>query len=326
MGNVTATNKPIKPYRYGWTLATFLMMGIMVVIGVVTFGQAYNTRAISFYDDGEVYSIRYKVGGNAALPIPDKAGHTFIAWYLDEELTEPFGGQVTKNTTLYARFQKNIYTLTIVDTKNLGAEPLCYEFPYRETVALPYFGSVDGVYQFIPGDIASPDDGSFAGYHTSMYNPRNVYSSVQISQNLTLYTQYDPYSVPAGTGSERVIVKYDSEPIDFNQFPYDAQFRLGDEYVTNTDTLFMLENLYSVLPANNRDDPLLYYVFDGWTLPDGTVYRDGWGVDLGAVIKNPENYTLEYATSDNYLTANAPATKVITFTAAWRAVEVVFYI
>ena len=310
MGNEEIkTQKKPGPYRYGWTLASFIMLGIMVVIGIATFGTINNTRAVTFNLDGDPYTYRYKVGEYADLPIPNKAGHTFVGWYVDIELTEPFNSHITKKTTLYARFEKNLYTITVIDTKNLEANPLYYDFEYGTVVILPSYSTPNG-------DIWCPQDEFFAGYHTKMYN-HNLYSSIQVSQNITLYTQYDPFGIPAGTENERVMVEYDLSLTDYIQFHFDAMLRLLTSYTANTSELFMLENLYAVLPINDGSN---YYVFDGWCLPDGSQYHDGWGVDLGEVIKNPENYTTDYPSTDHYMTTESNHIKIIVFTAKWKTI------
>lgn len=44
---------------------------------------------------------------------PTKEGHTFVGWYLDEALTQPYNGEpITEDMTFYAKFEINKYTVS----------------------------------------------------------------------------------------------------------------------------------------------------------------------------------------------------------------------
>ena len=65
---------------------------------------------ITYLVDGEEYSSEsYKADAFVTLPAsPTKEGYTFEGWYLDEELSERFGGgtRLTEDVTVYAKFSE----------------------------------------------------------------------------------------------------------------------------------------------------------------------------------------------------------------------------
>ncbi len=47
-------------------------------------------------------------------PTPSKEGHTFVGWYYDEALTQPYNGEpIYENITLYAKFDINRHVVTL---------------------------------------------------------------------------------------------------------------------------------------------------------------------------------------------------------------------
>lgn len=70
--------------------------------------------------------------------VPKKDGYTFVGWYTDEALTQPFNGAcITADTTLYAKYAPNVCTVTY----EVGAGTLAGEktltVDYGTSVTLP---------------------------------------------------------------------------------------------------------------------------------------------------------------------------------------------
>ena len=77
------------------------------------FSLSYQTNGGSYVAGGT-----YAYGATAELPTtnPTRSGYTFAGWYLDEELTQEVTGsvEITKNTTLYAKWEGDTVNYTIV--------------------------------------------------------------------------------------------------------------------------------------------------------------------------------------------------------------------
>lgn len=76
--------------------------------------------SVGLFADSANYDItlgRNLEGTVGTLPeAPEKEGYHFVGWYLDEALTEPFvsGMIITEDTTLYAKYEINTYTVNYV--------------------------------------------------------------------------------------------------------------------------------------------------------------------------------------------------------------------
>ena len=103
---------------------------------------------ISFSVDGEIVDT-IETSGNEELsfPTPEKDGHNFVGWFLDEELTQEIKGDhyktkaLTEDITLYAKFELTPQTHTIsfdvggeiVDTlETAGNESLDFPTPAKD--------------------------------------------------------------------------------------------------------------------------------------------------------------------------------------------------
>lgn len=97
--------------------------------------MVYNSEvSIEIYESsGQTYFPRFKINRSPSdlmlykylfyldMPyslsppeVPEKEGHTFVGWYLDEALTIPYNGEpVTADMTFYAKYEINKYTLTL---------------------------------------------------------------------------------------------------------------------------------------------------------------------------------------------------------------------
>lgn len=85
-------------------------------IGCCFFVGCLSTKlSVTYMVDGETYRVQeYDVDARVSLPTPPtKEGYTFIGWYTDEALTNPYAeGTITAGMTLYAKF--SVSTVYIV--------------------------------------------------------------------------------------------------------------------------------------------------------------------------------------------------------------------
>ncbi len=69
----------------------------------------------------ELIVTRYQTVGSS-IPLPEdpmKEGHTFVGWYYDEEFTRPYRNRpIYADTKLYAKFQINRYTVTLISDED----------------------------------------------------------------------------------------------------------------------------------------------------------------------------------------------------------------
>ncbi len=84
---------------------------------------------VRFMDGEEVIKEVVVLNGKELPPFePQKDGCVFVGWYLDKELTEPFGGRVTKSCSLYACFEERQEEQTFTVTYDCGEEGLgCFD-------------------------------------------------------------------------------------------------------------------------------------------------------------------------------------------------------
>ena len=313
------TARQARTVRYGWTFASFLMVGVMLLTGLYAFGSITNTRAVSFYLNGELYdTASVRNGTMVNMPEPLEYGQTFVGWYLDEGFEQPFNGTVTQNVSLHARFTKNTYSVTMVDPKNLS-EPQVKQYQFGQTFLLSEFDKPEGA----------------IGYHTIQHGltilneEQDMLSQLKrsdepdVAQNITVYARYDA-TIPAAdaTNPETVIVRYQFDQISDRIYVMSSalsRFNGFTDIITSTDKLFYPEHLVGIYPINNG---LTYYGFNRWTLPNGDTFRDGEAINLDTVISDPQNFTYFIPSSNHYYTSFSSITKikVITLTATWTGI------
>ncbi len=71
-------------------------------------------------------------------PDPTKEGYTFIGWYLDAEFTQRYDGRpIYEDTTLYARFEINRYTVTFNSDGGSNVETQTVEWNTAASITTP---------------------------------------------------------------------------------------------------------------------------------------------------------------------------------------------
>ena len=86
-----------------------------------------NSYTVSFVSNGgsTVVDQTVNYGSKATSPVPTKAGSTLVGWYSDVDLTVvfDFNTAITANTTLYAKWSLNSYTVSFNSTGGSAVDP-----------------------------------------------------------------------------------------------------------------------------------------------------------------------------------------------------------
>ena len=127
-----------------FALLTLLSLAVLVACDNV--GKDEVTYTVTFMDGDEVRYTR-EVGENTAvLYKPDEeAGKTFVGWFTDRELTEPFDGShgVSADMTVYGKWDTEVFTVKFVDADGNILKEMTVEYgcdavpPAEEEVPVP---------------------------------------------------------------------------------------------------------------------------------------------------------------------------------------------
>lgn len=147
-GFITNLSDPTKEgYTFaGWYLdaafATRVKLDEFAVTGDVTLYAKWvqNSYKVTFNSNGgsSVAEGSVKHGEVISLPEtnPTKEGHEFAGWFTDQALTTQYTTQkITANTTLYAKWNANTYTITF--NSNGGSEVSSSSAKHGEVITLP---------------------------------------------------------------------------------------------------------------------------------------------------------------------------------------------
>ena len=128
-----------------FALLTLLSLAVLVACDNVGKEEEV-TYTVTFMDGDEVCYTR-EVGENTAvLYKPDEeAGRTFVGWFTDRELTEPFDGSrgVSADMTVYGKWDTEVFTVKFVDADGNILKEMTVEYgcdavpPAEEEVPVP---------------------------------------------------------------------------------------------------------------------------------------------------------------------------------------------
>lgn len=150
-------------------------------IGVVLYNNITN-KYMKGYPDTTVFVIP-----RPTVDLPDdpvKVGHTFVGWYYDSSLTIPYvdGDPIYEDTTLYAKFDINTYSVFIRGFDNASIESGTYDYNSSLNISAPnLFGY------------------TFTGWYTDD-SRTNLYSTdvslnITVNEDITLYAGYEVVTV-----------------------------------------------------------------------------------------------------------------------------------
>ena len=187
----------------GWYLDEFLTTPYTnqrVVEDTILYARwRLNTYLVS-WQNTEMDPLTVNHGSNIEQPLdPVRTGYTFSGWFMDAEKTTPylFPSTITSNTTIYAGWEINRYTLSFMMNGGDAIAPLTFD--YNETIVLPDTVERTG-YQFI--------NWYFDEDLTSVYNLITM-----PAENVVLYAAWDinSYTVSFETEGGNVI-----DPLHFD--------------------------------------------------------------------------------------------------------------
>ncbi|WP_141505310.1 InlB B-repeat-containing protein [Paenibacillus luteus] len=165
-----------------------------------------NKYAVSFVvNDGSTVQPQTIAHGqpiHAALATTTRTGYTFLNWYVDEELTEPFETEtpVTSGLTLYAKWALNTYTVS---------------FESNDGTAVASKGVAhDGVLGTI--ETTTKAGHTFAGWYTDKELTQAFDANAPIKNNVTLYAKWTintykvNFVVNGGSAVEPQVIVYNA--------------------------------------------------------------------------------------------------------------------
>lgn len=138
---------------------------------------------VTFMADGkEVNEKLYVLAGEVidefdVEDAPEKAGHSFAGWFEDETLTQAFDFEntvVTKAITLYAKYEKNQYTITFMDGEN----------KYKTATAA--YGD-----KFVAPEVPEKDGFTFVGWFTDKECTKEFDFNTAVSDTVTVYAKWE---------------------------------------------------------------------------------------------------------------------------------------
>ena len=234
-----------------------------------------------FVDDICVHQVEVKKQGRVEKPLdPVKEGYHFLGWYLEDELYD-FERDVQTSFALIARFEQNIYTITLQNQN--GEDDIVLQATSNEIITLPT--PTKERYQFL-------------GWK---YEGEFVDSALQVQQDMTLIAEWEQtsYLVQFDTMCDKVVrdqiiekgnkvyqpnallnpgytflywakdgVRYDYDSVVDADMTLTAVWELkmfGVEWVTNTnDTIDSFQVAYGTILEEPQAPTKEGYTFVGW--------------------------------------------------------------
>jgi hypothetical protein len=258
----------------------------------------------NFWENAEEFDKTYVIqaGSKIGLPVPVGFDYTFADWYTDPAFSRKFdtGTEgIFADTELFARFTKNIYTVTLADPSLYLNSDGTLNANYAPQVIR---GTVGSAFTFPAAPSEDAALGEFKGWSLSMHykQPDNNYGSNIIAepnqrfenflwQNVTYWAAWENWDMPKSSGGLSDLVN-----VDFRfDFPSDA-VTCGTPFLTppHPDDKFpaYLPLTLPAMPYTVLNTGLTSYSFGGWALERGKsenvrIYRDG-----EAVVPNTLNF------------------------------------
>jgi len=317
--------------------AVMVVLSVMaIVISINTATSLITNHTISLFaastwdSDFDGDTIKVRAGNKIDLPIPEKFEHTFEGWYRDTAFTKPFNPEkdrVHRNTTLHARFERNEYTITLIDPR----------FYYKPDYTPQTFTRTVGTHFIFPGEpetpegMTAPESGTFQGWSLTMhyeqpdYNKKkNIIAPVPggtryanfFRQNATYWAAWDALPVIENPHPEIITVDFVTGSSISERI---GSFLLGYDLITDPMhySFYYQQGFNARIPLtmpsmfySTDNDQHAYFTvlndgktsfrFGGWYVQgdiEYTIYLDGETVQLGplaAYVKRTGTPTLTF--------------------------------
>lgn len=196
LGEVYTLPKPVKEgfVFEGWYRNSDFTGSSMSVLKISDAEDAKNVILYAKYRPIVFYEVTYELNGGMItgnsvvrveentefnLPVPTKSGHRFLGWYESESFTgaKYESLRVTKNTTLYAKFEPIIYHDVVLELNGgiiNGETSLRIEEGTEFTLPTP----TKSGYAFM------------GWYKTSDFTGNPTAASISVDENINLYAKY----------------------------------------------------------------------------------------------------------------------------------------
>lgn len=220
-------------------------------------------------------------------PTPEKAGHTFTGWYLDEACTSRFDPAIIEEEftlDLYAGYERASYTLTVFD----GTREQKYTFLYGDEISLSEPSLEDFIFDGFYLDVAFTEPFSY---------------ETMPGRDLAVYIKWTPTSFDTVTifihtnFSAPSMLMVSVEGIEDYVLPVPEKeghsFRgwyLDAEYQTLFDPSHIAENPVLHLYANFKKNSYTLTIYDG---SDKRIYTLLYGDKLSLIEPLSEHYIFD---------------------------------
>ncbi len=264
-----------------------------------------NVTLYAKWTDKQTFTVSFEVnGGNAlndiyvqegsqevtVLPTPTRVGYTFMGWYSDEALTE--GNKVTdrvftQDTTLWAKWSVNSYTVTYADGAYTLPQGYTTSYTVESDIVIPdaQHDTYPTHYRF---DGWFEDAGlSVAFVNDLLTNPRNV----TLYAKLTPITYTLTYVGGTATLSGNYTKKFTIENADSVVLPtvahgtYPAHYSLAGWYEDAAFTVAFVNDLaqnprsVTLYPKLVAKEYTITYHFNGGTASNAGEYNESYTVE-----------------------------------------------
>ncbi len=291
--------------------------------GVVHAANALDVEFITItfetFGGTTINPIQVVKGYTFEVESPIKNGYTFLGWYQDQALTQPFqvGVDITSmSITLYAKYEPNRYQLTLMDNTTIldtlevlhGIIPSLpilsdregYDFTgwfYDQMQTIPYqqepFTSDAVLYAgFTPKqfDITYMIDDDIFSTETYSYHvipqppiPPSIYPFIGWYLDASLTNPYNPQPI---TESMTLYARFDDGQYVITFYSYDRMT------VLSTERLMYGQNATPPDDLIRPDSPSFSFIFLGWSAPFDDVQEDLSIYPIYEKIYHPESITL----------------------------------
>jgi uncharacterized repeat protein (TIGR02543 family) len=204
---------------------------------------------------------------------PEKEGHTFAGWYLDEEFTQEyvFDLMPLENLTVYARWLVNPYRFTLNLNGGIGITEIYDSFGVELEEPIP-----------------TREGYTFGGWYLDIGFTQEYTFSTMPSENITLYAKWllNPHTITLLlNGGEGLTEIYDSYGVTLEEpIPTREGYSFDGWYL---DEEFIQEYIFSTMPASNIT------LYAKWIINQYTItFETNGGTNIEAITQD-YNTTVE---------------------------------
>lgn len=260
------------------------------------------TITINFDVNGGIYLPPIEVISNIPfmVDVPEKEGHTFFGWYLDQAYTIPFEVGVdttSEDTTLFAKFEINFYDVTFITS---GSDVASISVMYNDTFEQPVTNQPGYHFEgwYLDADFNEPYLGqpvtnhlilyalfAIKSYSVRFYHQNGLLDEQDVihGESINPWTPESPYPFLGWYYEVELITKYESQPI-FEDLVLYARFDDGLYQVVfydyDLETKLFIDYVFYGSSVEPIDHPLrpnsqsFSYAFIGWSVDFDVIVED----------------------------------------------------